>query len=181
MIDHEPIEFRSLKEKSHYELCLANGCSPRLAEVLATRSFPSVKTDATFNQGRCNGNQFEHVPGRGNSYKALADAAGVSVTGKHYCAGLADYPGDPTAWVSDRGDVLRVARMKNMKVTGDVNYTPHEVDPGEDIPIAREILEREVERAMEQDPGRRLADVEEQQFNRLTGKVDLSPELLVKD
>lgn len=181
MIDHEEIVINCPKARAHYDLCISNGCGPRLAEVLALRAFPAIRTDATFNRGRCNGNQFEDTPGLGNTYKAVADEAGVSVTGKTYLSGLAEYPGDPEAWVSDRGDVLRVAKKKGMKVSGDVNYVPPEREPSPDVPIASDILRREVDAYLELDPGARVEDVEERVFNALTGRVDLNPTLLVED
>jgi hypothetical protein len=156
------------------------GQSHNLAEMLATRSFPGVKTDATFNHGRCNGNQFETHPALGDQYRRLADAAGVSTTGKFYSSGLADFPGDPTAWVSDRGDVLRVARLKGMRVRGDVEHDPGEREPMPDVPIAPEIVKGFVDDYMTQDTGERRADVEERFTRLLTGEVDDNP-LLVQD
>jgi hypothetical protein len=152
-----------------------DGQSHRMAVMLATRSFPGVRTDATFNEGRCNGNQFEAHPALGDQYRRIADASGVSTTGKWYCSGLADYPGDPTAWVSDRGDVLRVARLKGYKVSGAVEYDPGPRDPMPDVPIADDILQDAIEGALEDDPGQRREDVEDRMFQLLTGAVDPNP------
>jgi hypothetical protein len=157
-----------------------DGQSHRFAEMMATRSFPAVKTDATFNRGRCNGNQFEDTPGLGDYYKGMAEAAGVSTTGKHYCSGLADFPGDPTAWISDRGDVLRIARAKGYRVSGDVNYDPGEREPMPDVAIAPDIVNEFVDDYMELDSGERRGDVEERATQLLTGAVDPHP-LRVQD
>jgi hypothetical protein len=152
-----------------------DGQSHKMAVMLATRSFPGVRTDATFNEGRCNGNQFEAHPALGDQYRRIADASGVSTTGKWYCSGLADFPGDPTAWVSDRGDVLRVARLKGYRVSGAVEYDPGPRDPMPDVPIADDILQDAIEGEMEDDPGQRREDVEERMFQLLTGAVDPNP------
>jgi hypothetical protein len=163
-----------------YQRMRIDGTSHKLAVMLASRSFPGVRTDATFNHGRCNGNQFETHPALGDQYRRLADAAGVSTTGKFYSSGLADFPGDPTAWVSDRGDVLRVARLKGMRVRGDVEHDPGEREPMPDVPIAPEIVKGFVDDYMTQDTGERRADVEERFTRLLTGEVDDNP-LLVQD
>jgi hypothetical protein len=142
-------------------------CSP-------TTLFPGVRTDATFNRGRCNGNQFETHPELGDQYRRLADAAGVNTTGKHYCSGLADFPGDPTAWISDRGDVLRVAREKGYRVSGAVEYDPGEREPMPDVAIAPDIVDA-VDHYMENQPGERREDVVERLTELLTGQVDDEP------
>jgi hypothetical protein len=111
-----------------YEQSLANGCSPKLAEMFALATPPQARTDSTFLSGNCNGSQFEHVPGRGDYLKEIAEARGQSVTGKVYKAGLARYPGDPEAWVSGRGDVERVARARGWGVEGDVSVPAEGVE-----------------------------------------------------
>ena len=97
-----------------------------MAEVLATRSFPGTRTDAEFMKGRYSGDQFAHAPWLGDYYRKVAEGHGVNPAGKYYCAGLADFPGDPTAWIDGRGDVERVAREKGYKVSGMVEYQPGE-------------------------------------------------------
>jgi hypothetical protein len=154
------------------------GESHNISEMLATQDFPGTRTDREFNQGRCNGNQFEKTPGLGDYYKARAEAAGVNTTGKTYLSGLASFPGDPTAWVSDRHDVLRVCREKGFKCSGAVDYTPPEAEPIPDVPIAEDIVEREVDAYMANDPGERRADVEERVTAMLTGSVDANPLLV---
>lgn len=164
----------------HYQRMRIDGQSHKMAIMLASRSFPGVRTDATFNTGRCNGNQFADKPALGDHYRRIAEAAGVSTTGKHYCSGLADFPGDPTAWISDRGDVLRVAREKGYRVSGDVEYDPGEREPMPDVAIDPAIVENAVDIYMAEQPGERRADVEERFTELLSGAVDPNP-LLVQD
>lgn len=152
----------------------------KFAEMMATRSFPRLNTDATFNRGRCNGNQFADKPGLGDYYRGMAEAAGVATTGKHYCSGLADFPGDPTAWIADRHDVLRIAKAKGYRVRGDVEYDPGEREPMPDVAIAPDIVNEFVDEYMELDSGERRGDVEERLVGLLTGAVDPHP-LRVQD
>jgi hypothetical protein len=150
------------------------GQSHKFAEMMATRSFPAIRTDSEYNKGRCNGNQFEAVPGLGNLLRKQAEAAGVSTTGKYYCHGLAEYPGDPEAWVGGRGDVLAVAKKKGMSVQGSVEYTHPERAPMADVEIADDLIQREVEQVMARDGGYRRGDVEENVRMLRSGAVDIN-------
>jgi len=104
------------------------GSSPRLAEMLAEQCPPMLGAcDRTFLEGHCNGSQFSASPMQndiGDKYAAVAKERGVSIKGKVYLPGLANYPGDPRAWVSDRGEVKRLAEERNYKVSGSVEHKP---------------------------------------------------------
>jgi hypothetical protein len=100
------------------------GSSQSLAEMFALQAAPLPKTDSTFLSGfGANGAQFQGGPmaeEQGNHYKRVAEAGGQNVTGKVYLASLAKYPGDPRAWISDRGDVRRVVEERGWTCEGDV-------------------------------------------------------------
>lgn len=162
-----------------YLRCRANGCNRKLAICLAMKSFPGVKSDAIFNEGKFSG-ESGRIGVQELWRREQAEKVGVSTNGKWYCSGLADFPGDPTAWVGDRGDVLRVARKKNMTVHGYVESQGHESDPGEDLPIAQEIIDREVDSFMEMSPGANREAVADSIYQLRTGQVDNSP-LRVED
>lgn len=133
----------------------------RLEEILETRQAPCARTDATFLRGHCNGSQFEHVPHIGDMYRRIAERAGVDPKGKVYKAGLADFPGDPRAWVDGRGDVLRVAEEKGLHCRGAVNYTP-EPTPPKEVPLAPDIVDGIVQdRLAAMGPDAAKADVNE--------------------
>lgn len=165
--------------QSRYEEMRLAGESHNIAEVLATRKFSGLRTDAIFNEGR-----FSSDSGKVGQeqiwLKQQAEASGVSTNGKWYCRGLASFPGDPTAWVSDRGDVLRVAREKNMNVEGYVEHKAHAVDPGDDIAIADDIIESEVQDILDSCPDANPNDVREEVYAVRSGAVDNNP-LLVQD
>lgn len=167
------------EQLDHYLKCRANDCSRKLAACLATRSFPGVKTDAVFNEGKFSGDTGKI----GHEQKWLEEQAklhGVSTNGKWYCRGLASFPGDPTAWVDGRGDVLRIAAEKNMTVKGYVEHKGHEVDPGGDEVIADDIIENEVDDILDSNPHANAEEVRDAVYQLRTGQVDPNP-LLVQD
>lgn len=143
----------------HYEQCLANGCTEKLAEAMAFRQGPALRTDAAFLQGHSNGNQFagggmqERI---GNFYASRARKAGVSTQGKIYLGGLAAFPGDPKAWVADRGDVEKVLDERGWSAAGSVNRQKREPEREVDVRVkggvAPDILDREVARAIAKEP-----------------------------
>lgn len=148
-----------------------DGESHRMSEMLATRSFPGIKTDAIFNEGRFSG-EAGRIGVEQRWLQEKAEAVGVSTTGKFYCRGLADFPGDPAAWVSDRGDVLRVAREKNMTVHGYVEHEGREVEPTADVRIADDLVESEVNEILAECPEANREQVREEVFAVRTGGVD---------
>lgn len=169
-----PFVSRDATVQLRYEKMRLLGQSHKMAEVLATRSFPGVKTDAVFNEGRFSGDSGK-LGVKELWLQAEAKKHGVSTTGKWYCSGLASFPGDPTAWVDSRGDVMRVAREKNMTVRGYVEHQGHETDPGGDIPIADDLLGDEVAEVVDANPGADANQVREELFALRTGAVDPNP------
>src|SRR5262249_43676632 len=107
-----------------YEEMRAAGQTHTIAEILATRRAPASRTDREFLLGHCNGSQFQDQPKLGDHYKNVAEANGQDTTGKVYLSQLANFPGDPEAWVSGRGDVERVCRERGWGCEGHVNV-PH--------------------------------------------------------
>jgi hypothetical protein len=164
----------------YFEMRL-KGESHKMAEMLATRSFPGLRTDSVFNEGRFSGTTLEKCPAHMAWLKAQAEAAGISVNGKYYLAGLADFPGDPTAWVGDRGDVIRVCEAKGLTIKeGMVDYKAHEREPMPDVVIGDDIVEREVNRTLVENPGANRDDVRDAVYALRTGASDNNP-LLVDD
>ncbi len=180
--DDERLELArlNLDQKFNYFTMRRKGESHRLALLLATRSFPSVRTDSTFLADRANGRQFEGCPQLGDAYKQIAEAHGASVTGKVYLSQLAEFPGDPQAWVSGRGDVERVCRDRGYSVEGAVNFKSGPRDPTPEIEVGEDIVESAVHDILADAPLRDRREVAEQARERLTAKVDNHP-LLVSD
>lgn len=165
-------------QASYLNMRLA-GESHNIADMLAHRTFAGVKSDAVFNEGKFSGVADRCQPEE-LWLRSQAEAAGVSTTGKWYCRGLASFPGDPTAWIDSRGDVLRIAKEKNMKVSGYVEQGNIDVDPGSDVEIADDIIENEVADIVENNPGVDVAQVRDEIYKLRTGAVDDNA-LLVND
>jgi len=172
-----------------YVKCRLEGTSHKLAEMFATRSFPGLKgTDSIFTEGWFSSDK------DANPYEqpwliAQAEAAGVSTAGKKYMKGLADYPGDPTAWVGSQADVLAVAKAKNMTVHGYVEhegYRPDMPSPDElasrPYKVADDLIEHEVDDLLGDTPvsDQVRNEVASQVRDLREGKFDPNP-LLVED
>ncbi|HUU84203.1 MAG TPA: hypothetical protein VM243_11935 [Phycisphaerae bacterium] len=137
--------------QARYEQMRAAGESHNIAEMLATRQAPRSVTDREFLSGECSGNQFVGDEKTGNRYRAIAEAAGVSVTGKVYKGSLARFPGDPKAWVNGRGDVKRRCIEENWSCDGMVTHraTPRQAPS---VPLAQDIVDQHVTQKILDDP-----------------------------
>ena len=166
-----PVVSRDLVTQARYENMRLAGESHNMAEMLATRTYPGVKTDAVFNEGKFSGDTGRIGPQELWRIQH-AESAGVSTAGKWYCSGLASFPGDPTAWVADRGDVLRVAREKNMTVHGYVEHEGYETDGGDDLDIADDIIEDEVADILDANPFAAIDSIRDEVYALRTGAVD---------
>lgn len=144
----------SPSQQAHYDQCIAEGCSPRLAEMLALASPPQIRTDATFQakaNGALGGGQFsaqtrEHM-------LAQAAAAGVSTDGKVYEPRIARFPGDPQAWVSGPSETKKVIEGRGWSCDGDIKVAGPEREPVKEVPIAQDLIEERVEQKLEQQLG----------------------------
>lgn len=156
-----------------------SGASHKLAEMLALQIAPGLQTDTRFQSGHVNHNQFAHDPVYGAMALENARKAGVSVEGAVYHEQLAQFPGDPQAWVRTRGDVLKICQERGRTVTGAVNYKPA-MDEGRvpDTPYeaADDIVQHELDKmeakypnAAKDDPG-----LEQRIRDAVSGRVDLN-------
>jgi hypothetical protein len=113
--------------QAEYERMRLAGESHNTAEMLAFAKPPGVTgTDQAFLEGNCNGNQFEGQEAVGNAYAEDLVAAGGSPKGKVYMHGLAEYPGDPRAWVSGRDEAKKVVEERGWGCHGSVNVAMRE-------------------------------------------------------
>jgi hypothetical protein len=114
------------QQRAEYDALVAEGLSHNLAEMFVTRRPPQSKTDAEFFQGRWN--QFADTPHLGDSYRQVAD---------------------PQAWVDGRGDVERVIDKHGWGAEGTVNRPLRTVAAPEMIPVAPDLVDREVGEILE--------------------------------
>lgn len=136
-----------------YEKALPYG--ERWAAMVALQQPPGTSgTDRAFLEGRQNNEQLNDMPRRQAAYVANeARQAGISISGKYYCAGIADKRGwkDPEAWVSSNDDVLRVAKKRRLHVTGNVNYDPGEAPPKR-VLLSESIIKDEIKKEKRRNP-----------------------------
>jgi hypothetical protein len=134
------------------------------AAMCALQIAPGTKgSDRAFMEGRMNNQQLDDMPVRQAKYIAgEARQAGINISGKYYCGGIADKRGwrDPAAWVSSNDDILRVAKARRLAVSGTVNYDPGVAPPKRKL-IADSILKEEMAREKRINPSAKDADIKE--------------------
>lgn len=137
-----------------YKKALPHG--ERWAEMCALQIAPGTKgTDRAFMEGRMNNQQLDSMPERSAKWLVKeAREAGINISGKYYCGGIADKRGwkDPEAWVSSNDDVLRVAHKRRLAVSGSVNYDPGAAPPKR-VKINERIVREQVARELRKNPG----------------------------
>lgn len=138
--------------------------------MLESRQPPGLRTGNEFFKGKAQGQQFAHTPKMGDMYAEEAKRQGVSITGKVYSHQLADYAGDPSAWVSDASDFASIARRKGagcapLGITGTKIQEP-------DVPLAEDIIVDEIKDRIEEDPSlntrKKIAELREQVIDEHT-------------
>lgn len=138
---------------------------------------PSLRTNDTFMRGKKHGADLGMTDETFDYYRKKAEAAGVSVSGKHYYSQIATCPGDPEAWCGSADDAIAAARRKNMEI--EINGRTHDFRPRyEDIPddekpdVAPDILHREVNEQVKLEGGRvsakRRQQIEEEIRDEIT-------------
>jgi len=142
--------------REHYLEMVANGCGTRFAEMCALQQPPGTRgTDRAFMEGRLGGEWLNTIP-KFQADRMIREAreAGINTSGRFYMGGIADKRAhrDPEAWVDSVGDVLRVAKKRNLEVRGIVNYTPPEGPPPKEIDINPRILREHVRKEMKDNP-----------------------------
>lgn len=111
---------------------------------------PLIRTNATFFRGAKYGaEQFAGGdPKNMETYTGPARRAGVSITGKSYQSGLARFPGDPRAFVSDLDDARRVAREMGADAPT-LGVKAPEYVPKESNAVAEDLLDAAIEDRIE--------------------------------
>lgn len=165
------IEAAGPEAKKHYERMVADGQTERFAAMCALRQPPGTRgTDRAFMEGRYAQQWLESAP-RPQADRMIreARAAGINTTGRFYMGGLADKRGhlDPEAWVDSTGDVLRVAKKRDLEVHGIVDYVPPQKDPPEEVEINPRILREHVRKEMRENPKLRKQDAVEKVKDRI--------------
>jgi len=146
----------------------------RFAAMVALQAPPGTKgTDRAFMQGRLNNQQLNDMPTRQAKYVVdEAKRAGIDISGKYYCGGVADKRGwrDPQAWVGSSDDVLRVAKSRRMIVEGSVNYDPGPVPPQRKL-ISESIVQDQIKKAKRKDPTAKVGELREKVIEKHAYRV----------
>lgn len=149
----------------HYDKMLAAGQSERFAAMCALGQPPGTRgTDRAFMEGRLAQQWLDGIPPKQAARMIReAQAAGINTTGRFYMGGLADKRGhrDPEAWVDSTGDVLRVAKKRDLEVHGIVDYVPPQKGPPKEVEINPRILREHVRREMRANPKLRREEATE--------------------
>lgn len=123
-----PVITNDPTRQSRYAEMRRKGMDHRAAEMLALQQPPGSKTDR------------EQFAGVGTLDKQLGDDADY-ICGEAkrrgyrpspndmYMENLADFPGDPKAFVKSRGDIAKRCEERGVPCQGLVNYTPPERAP----------------------------------------------------
>lgn len=116
-----------------FERLRSEGLSQKWCEMVVLQKPPGTKgTDRAYMQDRYNNQQLDQMPpDHARNIVTLAKRAGINPSGKYYSAALADGrgPADPGAWVDSTADVVRVARERNLTVSGAVEHKGIPVPP----------------------------------------------------
>jgi hypothetical protein len=168
-----PSELETPEQRAHYLRALEKS-GPRFALMVALGQPPGTKgTDRAFLEGRQNNEQLDSMPRRQAAYVAKeARQAGINISGKYYCAGIADKRGwrDPAAWVTSSDDVLSVARKRKLHVTGSVNYDPGEAPPKRTL-LSESIIKDELRKAKRANPKAKAGELRERIIEKHAYKV----------
>ena len=133
--------------------------------MCATQTPPGVRgTDRAVMQHRLNGEWLDAMPpAQAKRILAEAKSVGINTEGKYYMSGLADKrgPADPAAWIDSASDITRVARARNLHVTGIVEHKAHEVDPPKAKPISDSAMKSLMRKYRQQHPTKKTGELRE--------------------
>jgi hypothetical protein len=134
---------------------IADGQTERWSAMCALQQAPATKgMDRTLMEGRYDGSWLDKLPKRqADRMIREAKAAGISTSGKFYMSGLADKRGhlDPMAWIDSTDDIRRVAKVRNLEVTGVVNVKG-EPAPPKRVPLNPKLVNTLAKGLMSKDP-----------------------------
>jgi hypothetical protein len=151
--------------ESHYLNMIRDGQTPRFAEMCALQCPPGLRgTDRAVMQGRLNMEWLSEVsPDNRRRILAAAKKAGINTSGKYYQSGLADSrgPADPAAWIDSAADIKRVAKERNLHVSGIVDHVAHEVPPPPSKPLSERLIRRAMKHYKKDNPGKKEGELRE--------------------
>jgi hypothetical protein len=147
---------------SMYKRLRSEGYTHLWAEMCALQQPPGTRgTDRAFMHGRYNQQWLDEMP-KDQAQKILGEAraAGINVSGKFYMGGLADKRGhlDPAAWVEGAGDIKRVAKERNLTVSGIVDHKGEPQAPPKPKRLNARLTRRMMAEERAMNPGMKMKD-----------------------
>lgn len=161
--------------QTHYRRCRRTS-SHAFAEMLALRSAPALQTDTRWLARKLEAQRREINPESltGSTLLESARESGISVEGRVYEPGLAEYPNDPRAFVESRAECYARAEELGLDLEGALEYKcTRRIEPKEEGPyrIDDDLLEEHYEDAIENEPHlAKKADFKEELQARLSGE-----------
>jgi len=148
-----------------YERLIAEGYGHRWAEMCALQRPPGTKgTDRAVMQGRYAEQWLDDMPtDQARRITREAKAAGINISGKYYCSGLADKRGhcDPAAWIDSSADIKRVAVQRNLTVRGIVDHEAAPTPPPKSKPLSERLIREMSAIERRRHPGKSKAELRE--------------------
>lgn len=168
----EEVLLRGREAIATYKRALPYG--DRWALMCALQTPPGTQgTDRAYMEGRSNNQQLDGLPERQARWLSKeAREAGINISGKYYCGGIADSRGwkDPEAWVSGVDDIRRVARKRNLHVEGAVRHQAVDLPPPRTA-IAESIVRDAVAKEKRKNPRAKVGELREKILARHTYRV----------
>lgn len=145
-----PIVSRNPAIQEAYLEMRKNGQSHNIAELLAFRRSPDIRTDSTYMAGMVT----DEDPAA-RRYRRDAEAAGIDTAGAIYLSKIAEYPGDPKAFVRTRGDIVRRCEELNydLEIDGRQVVKSRDVPPAPSPGFDPETIADRLEQTFEANPG----------------------------
>ena len=137
-----------------YDAAIANGASPKFAEMLALQQPPGTKgTDTAWMAGR----HADPVPGATDMqkrwYLARAKRAGIPTAGKVFMSQLGSAE-NPEAWVGGLDDLKAVAKKNNLgiRINDETVVKQGELVAPKPVPLAESIIKRRMKEHLAEKP-----------------------------
>lgn len=156
-----------LSPQEIYDKVIAEGSSPRLAEMLALRAPPRALTDRELFAGVGSlAKQFDGAEDQLNKLVKLAKKRGFKPgVNDFYNPMLAAFPGDPEAFIpptGGRNHMRRLAEKRQMSLDGAVTVKkPEYREPTPDIPLQESYIREKMAAMVAADPQAAKADKRE--------------------
>lgn len=157
-----------------YKRMIAEGQTHRWAEMCALRQPPGVKgTDRAVMQGRYAEQWLDDMPtDQARRITREARAAGINISGKYYCSGLADKRGhcDPAAWIDSSADIKRVAQQRNLTVHGIVEHQATPMPPPKPKRLSERLIREMSAVERKRHPGKSKAEIRDMVIDKYAPK-----------